>query len=62
MSQRYSNGLDPQRVLCRYDLGGQCNNKKCPGQHARDYLLTDLDMCKEILAYSPAFARGARGL
>ena len=40
-SLTYSNGLDPQKILCSYELsGGICNDSHCHCQHFKSIVLS----------------------
>ncbi|KAK7107778.1 hypothetical protein V1264_015635 [Littorina saxatilis] len=55
-SGTYSHKLNPNRVLCRYELQGTCNDQHCPWQHSRDYKLSDKDILMDLVSYCPSLA------
>ena len=50
-SATWSHSIDPFIAICPYDLHGQCADKMCPMQHAKDYSLTRFQLASDILAY-----------
>ncbi|KAK7500147.1 hypothetical protein BaRGS_00008694 [Batillaria attramentaria] len=55
-SASFSHKLNPNRILCRYDLSGTCNDQHCSWQHARDYSLSDKEVLMDLVAYCPQLA------
>ncbi|XP_025096756.1 zinc finger C3H1 domain-containing protein-like isoform X2 [Pomacea canaliculata] len=47
-SVSYSNKLNPNRILCRYELQGICNDQQCPWQHARDYRFSEKELLQDL--------------
>jgi outer membrane biosynthesis protein TonB len=39
-STTFSHKIDPENILCRYELHGICNDEECKWMHKRDYTLT----------------------
>ncbi|ESO94846.1 hypothetical protein LOTGIDRAFT_232276 [Lottia gigantea] len=56
LSSTYSNKIDMNKILCRYDLQGKCNDDKCQGQHIRDTVLTDKSIMEDIVSNCPKLA------
>ncbi|GFS17742.1 zinc finger C3H1 domain-containing protein [Elysia marginata] len=55
-SKTYSHKLNPNCVLCPYDLQGTCNDDTCSNQHPRDYELSEQELLEDIVSYSPEIA------
>ncbi|XP_078335066.1 zinc finger C3H1 domain-containing protein-like isoform X2 [Crassostrea virginica] len=51
-SVTFSNKLNVNRVLCKYDLQGTCNDEECGGQHQKDYQLSEQEILQDIVAYN----------
>jgi hypothetical protein len=60
----YSNQITPNTSLCRFELGGTCNDPECTYLHRRDYELSGADALVEDLGrYStPAQLEEARAI
>ena len=50
-SPTFSNKIDPENILCRYELHGVCNDEECKWMHKRDYLLNDQEMMEDLMNY-----------
>eukprot|EP01113_Clastostelium_recurvatum_P020445 TRINITY_DN2422_c2_g1_i4.p1 TRINITY_DN2422_c2_g1~~TRINITY_DN2422_c2_g1_i4.p1 ORF type:complete len:2065 (+),score=515.27 TRINITY_DN2422_c2_g1_i4:252-6197(+) len=51
-SLAYSNKMDPMRLLCRYEMHGECNNDKCPYIHKRQYSLSSEELLQDLATYA----------
>jgi len=51
-SPTVSNRIDPNGVLCRFELHGSCNDNECKWEHARSYLMQDADVVADLAAYT----------
>ncbi|CAG5115173.1 unnamed protein product, partial [Candidula unifasciata] len=60
-SSTYSHKINPNSVLCPYDLQGTCNDDSCTQLHPRDYKLSDHELLEEIVSYCPKLAGAADG-
>lgn len=52
----YSHKLNPNKMLCRFDLTGTCNDDKCLWQHKKEYMMTGKEILCDIVSYSPSLA------
>jgi hypothetical protein len=48
----YSHGIDPQKTLCRFDVGGVCNDSGCAYQHWRDMTVSSVQLARQLIAYT----------
>ncbi|GFN93597.1 Zinc finger c3h1 domain-containing protein-like, partial [Plakobranchus ocellatus] len=55
-SKTYSHKLNPNYVLCPYDLQGTCNDDSCPHQHPQDYELSERELLKDLVSHCPQLA------
>ena len=47
----FSHTIDPQRLLCRFDIDGVCNDATCAHQHWRDIAPSGEQLVRQLLAY-----------
>jgi hypothetical protein len=47
----FSHTIDPQRLLCRFDTDGVCNDASCAHQHWRDIAPSGEQLVRQLLAY-----------
>lgn len=52
----YSNKLDPNRIMCRFELTGTCSDSNCTAQHMRDVEMTKEDLVQDLVSYCPTLA------
>lgn len=53
-SLTHSHSINPFIPLCRYESkGGKCMDTSCKGQHINNITLTNEQLAKELLSYSP---------
>ena len=55
-SPTYSNKLDPNKIMCKFELTGVCNDPKCTAQHLRDLTMSKEDLVKDLISYAPTLA------
>ncbi len=55
-SLTYSTKLDPNKVMCKFELTGVCNDPKCTAQHFRDAVMTREEVVADIVSYAPSLA------
>ncbi|XP_054865361.1 zinc finger C3H1 domain-containing protein isoform X2 [Amphiprion ocellaris] len=51
-SVTFSNVIEPNRIFCRFDLTGTCNDDSCSWQHMRNCTLTGNQLFEDILSYN----------
>jgi hypothetical protein len=51
-SQTFSNKIDPDHIMCRFELHGVCNDDECKWQHKRNYTLTDKELLADLASYA----------
>ena len=52
-TDHWSNGLDPNVIICHYDMFGACNDSNCKYQHKKEYLYGPQEKLMDILTYVP---------
>lgn len=52
-TNNWSNGLDPNMIICNYELFGVCNDADCKYQHTKDYLYGPQEKMMDVLTYVP---------
>lgn len=55
-SLSHSNKIDPNRIMCRFELGGICNDPACAGQHFKDIALDKEELIQDLVCYAPQLA------
>ena len=50
-STTYSSKLDPDHVICRFELTGTCSDASCTDQHIRDLAMTNEELVQDLLSY-----------
>ena len=55
-SLSHSNKIDPNRIMCRFELGGICNDPSCTGQHFKDITLNKEELIQDLVCYAPQLA------
>lgn len=55
-SLSHSNRIDPNKIMCRFELGGICNNASCGGQHLKDIGLNKEGLIEDLVCYAPQLA------
>ncbi|KAL8595356.1 hypothetical protein ACOMHN_020109 [Nucella lapillus] len=55
-SPSFAHKVNPNRVMCRYDMKGTCNDQHCTWQHEADNKLTDREILMDLVSYCPALA------
>nr|XP_002123610.1 uncharacterized protein LOC100182384 isoform X3 [Ciona intestinalis] len=60
-SLTFSHKINPHQVLCRYDLTGKCNDKKCKAQHWADIVPTANEIYLDLLSYCPSLLKKSDG-
>ena len=55
-SLSHSNKIDPNRIMCRFELGGICNNASCSGQHFKDITPNKEEVIQDLVCYAPQLA------
>ena len=55
-SVTYSNKMDPNKVMCRFELTGVCNDPKCTAQHLRDVVMSKEELTRDVISYAPSLA------
>ena len=55
-SLSHSNKIDPNRIMCRFELGGICKDPSCTGQHFKDITLNKEELIQDLLCYAPQLA------
>ena len=55
-SLSHSNKIDPNRIMCRFELGGICNDPSCTGQHFKDITLDKEELIQDLVCYAPQLA------
>jgi hypothetical protein len=55
-SLSHSNKIDPNRIMCRFELGGICNDPSCAGQHFKDIALDKEELIQDLVCYAPQLA------
>lgn len=50
-SLTYSHKMDPNRIMCKYELQGRCNDTKCPAQHMRDITPSIDEVVTDLSSY-----------
>ena len=60
-SLSHSNRIDPNRIMCRFELGGICNNTSCTGQHFKDIRLNKEELIEDLVSYAPQLAGLSEG-
>ena len=55
-SLTHSNKINPQKIMCKFELLGVCNDPKCPYQHFRDVNLSREELVQDIISYQPTLA------
>ena len=55
-SLSHSNKINPNRIMCRFELGGICNDPSCTGQHFRDIRLNKEELIQDLVSYAPQLA------
>ena len=55
-SLSHSNKIDPNRIMCRFELGGICNDPSCAGQHFKDISLNKEELIQDLVCYAPQLA------
>ena len=53
-SLTYSSKLDPNKVLCQYELTGTCSDSSCTSQHLRDISMSKEEITQEVMFNSPS--------
>ena len=51
-SKSHSHKINPMKPFCKFELRGVCNDELCPGQHLRDYSLTDVQVLLDLADYA----------
>lgn len=52
-SNQWSNGLNPNQLICNFELFGKCNDVNCKFQHQKDYLYGAQEKVLDVLTYVP---------
>ena len=47
----FSNNIDAQKLLCKFDVGGVCNDQQCAYQHWRDMPMSAEQLVRQLMAY-----------
>lgn len=55
VSNKWSHLLDPNKIVCHFDLNGKCSDKDCQFQHQNDYILTSKEKIIDLLSFSSEF-------
>ena len=55
-SLTYSNKINPQKIMCKFELLGVCNDRKCIYQHIRDVRLSKEELVQDLVSYQPTLA------
>ena len=55
-SLTHSNKINPQKIMCKFELLGMCIDPKCPYQHFRDVNLSREELVQDIISYQPTLA------
>ena len=55
-SLTYSTKIDPNKVMCKFELTGTCSDPKCTAQHIRDLAMTREEVVRDIVSYTPTLA------
>ena len=55
-SLTYSNKLDPNKVMCKFELTGVCSDPNCTAQHVKDLEMTEEEVVKDLVSYAPTLA------
>ena len=55
-SLSHSNKMNPNRIMCRFELGGICNDSSCSGQHFKDIRLSKEELIEDLVCYAPQLA------
>ena len=55
-SLTYSNKINPQKIMCKFELLGVCNDPNCPYQHIRDVRLSGEELVRDLISYQPTLA------
>ena len=55
-SLTHSNKINPQKIMCKFELLGVCIDPKCPYQHFRDVNLSREELVQDIISYQPTLA------
>lgn len=55
-SLTHSNKIDPNKIMCRYELGGVCKNASCAGQHFKDITFNKEELVQDLVCYAPQLA------
>lgn len=55
-SLTYSNKLDPNKVMCKYELTGVCSDPNCTAQHVKDLEMTEDEVVQDLVSYAPTLA------
>lgn len=62
LSDFWSNRLNPNEIICHYDLTGTCKDDKCQFQHQKDYILNQMEKILDVLTYSHMFGEKIKKL
>lgn len=55
-SLTYSNKMDPNKVMCKFELTGVCSDPNCTAQHVKDLEMTEEEVVKDLVSYAPTLA------
>ncbi|XP_050392634.2 zinc finger C3H1 domain-containing protein [Patella vulgata] len=55
-SPTFSNKINPNQILCSFELQGTCNDDKCTGQHINDIMLSERSIMEDIVSHCPKLA------
>ncbi|KAG1704457.1 Zinc finger C3H1 domain-containing protein [Nymphon striatum] len=52
--EAFSNKIDPNVMLCNFELTGICNDDECQWQHERDYKMSTSTVLNDLSSYFPS--------
>ena len=60
-SLTYSSKLKPERILCRFEQLGICNDAKCSAQHLKNIAPSREELVQDLVSYVPTIAGCSQG-
>ena len=58
-SATYSHRINPEQIVCRFELQGRCNDPQCPAQHFSDMIPSTDQLVADISSYQSNTSDGA---